>query len=87
MRHRFHWMAPFLLCAAVPSPAQDSPFPVSGARAVFSQAQSLCEADRGRLWGASLCGPIMLVDPNTGFSRHTCKNDSQNANRSLNPIS
>ncbi len=65
MRHRFHWMAPFLLCAAVPSPAQDSPFPVSGARAVFSQAQSLCEADRGRLWGASLCGPIMLVDPNT----------------------
>lgn len=33
------------------------------ARGVFAQAQSICERDGGKLWGVSLCGPIMLVDP------------------------
>ncbi|WP_316578663.1 hypothetical protein [Stenotrophomonas maltophilia] len=32
------------------------------AGAVFEEAQTLCQADNGRLWGASLCGPMMLVD-------------------------
>lgn len=27
------------------------------------EAQSLCQADHGHLWGISLCGPIMFVDP------------------------
>jgi hypothetical protein len=30
---------------------------------VFAEAKALCERDGGRLWGASLCAPIMLVDP------------------------
>lgn len=65
MKHRMHWMAPFLLCAGAPAFAQESPIPIADARAVFAQAQSLCEADGGRMWGASLCAPIMLVDPKT----------------------
>ena len=65
MRHRIRWMGMFLLCAATPALAQDSAIPLADARAVFSQARAQCEADGGRLWGASLCGPIMLVDPQT----------------------
>lgn len=30
---------------------------------VFKEAQTLCERDGGALWGRSLCGPIMIVDP------------------------
>ncbi|HEY2476746.1 MAG TPA: hypothetical protein VGI19_18340 [Candidatus Cybelea sp.] len=39
--------------------------PLSGANAVFAKAHALCEADNGRLWGISLCGPLMLADPQT----------------------
>lgn len=65
MRHRTRWMGTFLLCAAMPALAQDAAIPLADAHAVFSQARSQCEADGGHLWGASLCGPIMLVDPRT----------------------
>lgn len=43
--------------------AQETAVPIGDAKAVFAQARALCEADNGRLWGASLCAPIMLVDP------------------------
>lgn len=44
--------------------AQDTtPIPLADARRVFSTAETLCRADHGKLWGVSLCGPIMLVDP------------------------
>jgi hypothetical protein len=39
------------------------PIPIETAQAYFSEAQSLCQADHGQLWGVSLCGPIMFVDP------------------------
>ena len=32
----------------------------------FKEAQMLCERDAGRLWGVSLCGPIVIVDQATG---------------------
>ena len=35
------------------------------AAAAFAEAHSLCTADDGRLWGVSLCGPMMFVDPQT----------------------
>lgn len=54
-----------LACATLPAMAAEDPIPIPDARAVFAQAQSLCDADGGRLWGASLCAPIMLVDPKT----------------------
>jgi hypothetical protein len=31
----------------------------------FKEAAQLCRADAGRLWGKSLCGPTLLVDPVT----------------------
>ena len=33
------------------------------AQYVFNEARTLCERDDGALWGQSLCGPIMIVDP------------------------
>jgi hypothetical protein len=38
---------------------------LSAAEAVFAMAATLCQADDGRLWGISLCGPLMLADPQT----------------------
>lgn len=35
----------------------------AGALYVFEEARRLCERDDGALWGRSLCGPIMIVDP------------------------
>ncbi len=35
------------------------------ARQCFAEARQVCEADSGRLWGVSLCGPILLADPKT----------------------
>jgi len=31
----------------------------------FAEARALCEGDGGRLWGRSLCGPMMFADPST----------------------
>ena len=39
------------------------PIPIETAQTYFSEAQSLCQADHGQLWGVSLCGPIMFVAP------------------------
>jgi len=55
----------FAVLAAVsgaPARAQ-SPIPLDQARARFAEARRLCEKDGGHLWGVSLCGPIMFVDP------------------------
>lgn len=32
---------------------------------ILRLAQQICEKDRGRLWGVSLCGPVLLVNPET----------------------
>ncbi len=33
------------------------------ARFIFDQAQALCSRDNGALWGKTLCGPMLLLDP------------------------
>lgn len=43
------------------------PIPLDAALRYFREAQSLCQADHGQLWGVSLCGPIMFVDPSSRF--------------------
>lgn len=56
------------LVAAWPlaSPAQDTPaFTPGAARALFDRADALCRREGGRLWGHSLCGPILVVEPGT----------------------
>src|SRR5215204_7253606 len=35
------------------------------AQAYFKEAQALCERDGGRLWGVSLCGPMVFADRRT----------------------
>lgn len=57
-------------CAVRPSAglgasARESPIPLAEARDRFAEAGALCAADGGRTWGVSLCGPMMVVDPNT----------------------
>src|SRR5687767_2402392 len=36
------------------------------AKRYFEEATKLCERDAGRLWGVSLCGPMVIVDRATG---------------------
>jgi hypothetical protein len=43
----------------------DVPLAPKIARQCFQEAQELCEQDAGRLWGVSLCGPIIFADPKT----------------------
>ena len=43
----------------------DAPLTPEIARQCFDEANAVCTADGGRLWGVSLCGPILLVDPQT----------------------
>jgi hypothetical protein len=36
------------------------------ARRYFEEATRLCERDAGRLWGVSLCGPMVIFDQRSG---------------------
>jgi len=47
------------------SAADAPPFEPAQAKAWFGEAKHQCQADGGKLWGASLCGPIMLVEPSS----------------------
>lgn len=35
------------------------------AQRAFAELQAMCEADEGRLWGRSMCGPTVFADPRT----------------------
>ena len=52
-----------LLGAAAVADAQVQP---QLARRWFGEVTKLCERDAGRLWGMSLCGPMVIVDQATG---------------------
>src|SRR5215472_8323359 len=52
-----------LLVAATPADGQVQP---QLAQRWFEEATKLCERDAGRLWGVSLCGPMVIGDPSTG---------------------
>lgn len=56
--------AGFLLCRNLVF-AQSTSIDTSVARRYFQEARTACEEDGGKLWGASLCGPILFVDPRT----------------------
>jgi hypothetical protein len=66
MRTRYHLKALFfvaLIGAATAAEAQVQP---ELAKRYFEEATKLCERDAGRLWGVSLCGPMVIFDPATG---------------------
>src|SRR5262250_2098270 len=51
------------MCFKLPLCGQVDPL---RAEAYFKEAQAFCERDGGRLWGISLCGPIVIADAATG---------------------
>jgi hypothetical protein len=56
-------VAAILLGAPCATRAQaPNPISIDSAKRVFAEAHALCSADAGKLWGVSLCGPIMFVD-------------------------
>ena len=50
------------LAAALAGPAA-AVVDTGGAADVFREAKTICVRDNGALWGRSLCGPILIVDP------------------------
>jgi hypothetical protein len=66
MMIRFHFSAPLaLLWLGLTSSADGQVDPLV-ARRYFDEATNLCERDAGRLWGVSLCGPMVIFDRATG---------------------
>jgi hypothetical protein len=66
MKIRYHLntlFLPVLLGAAAAADAQVHP---QLAQRYFEEATNLCERDAGRLWGVSLCGPMVIFDQATG---------------------
>ena len=47
--------------------AQSTPIDIPTAQLYFGEASQLGAADAGRLWGRPVAGPILFVDPGTGF--------------------
>ncbi|NEX92561.1 hypothetical protein [Caulobacter sp. 17J65-9] len=63
MRRIWLWAAIATTLCSGQAVAQASP--PNGAAEAIAQFDALCRADGGRLWGETLCGPLMLVDPKT----------------------
>jgi hypothetical protein len=51
--------------SAAPAAAQGGALDAAAAGRYFAEARALCARDGGRLWGLSLCGPMMFADPST----------------------
>ena len=49
----------------IQTPPAPPPFDSAGAKQVFELVKRIAAEDRGRLWGRSLDGPVLLVDPAT----------------------
>jgi hypothetical protein len=56
----------FLLASLGASPPAEAQVQPQLAEQYFKEATTLCERDAGRLWGVSLCGPMVIVDQRTG---------------------
>ena len=50
------------LCSVNPAAAQVDQ---QRAEAYFKEAATICQRDGGRLWGISLCGPMVIADART----------------------
>jgi hypothetical protein len=54
-----------LLLFQNPARAQNSPIDSTLASQYFQEAKALCSRDNGKLWGVSLCAPMLFVDRRT----------------------
>ena len=66
MNIRHHLNALFLLALLGAATAADAQVQPELAKRYFEEATKLCERDAGRLWGVSLCGPLVIFDQATG---------------------
>jgi hypothetical protein len=66
MTIRYHLNMLFVLVLLGAAAAADAQVQPQLAERYFKEAATLCERDAGRLWGVSLCGPIVIVDQATG---------------------
>src|SRR4249919_639486 len=66
MQTRSHLNALFLLLPLSAATAAEAQVQPELAKRYFEEATKLCERDAGRLWGVSLCGPMVIVDQATG---------------------
>ena len=55
------FLLPFLLAVIAAGQSIDT----AEAERYFADAQQVCAADAGKLWGVSLCGPLLFADPAT----------------------
>jgi acetyl esterase/lipase len=62
---RYYLNALFLLVLLGAATAADAQVDQQRAQADFKEAQALCERDGGRLWGVSLCAPMVIADLRT----------------------
>src|SRR5689334_1351647 len=60
-KSRWRWAA-ILFCCAPAGVAQVDP---QRAAVYFKEAAALCEQEHGKLWGVSLCGPMVIADEAT----------------------
>src|SRR5215813_8595096 len=66
MRIRHHFNTLPLLVLLGTAAAADAQVQPKLAQRWFEEVTKLCERDAGRLWGVSLCGPMVIVDQATG---------------------
>jgi hypothetical protein len=62
---RYYFNALFLLVLLGAATAADAQVDQQRAQAYFKEAQALCERDGGRLWGVSVCAPMVIADRRT----------------------
>jgi hypothetical protein len=66
MKIRYHFNTLPLLALLGTATAADGQVQPQLAQRYFEEATKLCERDAGRLWGVSLCGPMVIFDQATG---------------------
>jgi len=66
MTIRYQLNTLFLLVLLGAAAAADAQVQPQLAERYFKEATTLCERDAGRLWGVSLCGPLVIVDQTSG---------------------
>jgi hypothetical protein len=66
MQIRYHLNSLFLVALLGAATAAEAQVTPELAKRYFEEAQKLCERDAGRLWGISLCGPLVIYDPASG---------------------
>lgn len=56
-----------IVAVAASASAQAPPIDIATARTYFDEVRQLSAADGGHLWGRPVAGPMLFVDPETGF--------------------